>query len=261
MQGTSFALSILCSAIAACVSCTSSKRIAYFQDISDSLRFRATSLEVAKFQDPEIQPGDILQITMQRFNSLDDSDFIRTRSQESTDPNATKVSEFLVDRLGHITVPLIGILRVAGLTSSAAKDTIQAKLGRFFQDPIINVRISNFTITVLGEVSRPASYVLAKEKTSVLDALGIAGDMTIYGKRDNVLLIRNASANKEAVRLDLSSSSVMRSPYFYLKQGDVLYVEPNKSKINSLDATKTRNYALLASGLSVLIVLISRFNF
>ncbi len=261
MQSTSFGLSILCMATAACVSCTSSKRIAYFQDISDSLTSRARLLQTTPFQEPVILPDDRLHITLRNINALDYSGFTGVTDSASPESGVSSASEFLVDHNGRITIPLIGSVNLSGLTTAAAKDTVQSRFAHFFNEPVVSLHIANFTITVLGEVSRPSTYLVAKEKISVLDALGMAGDMTIYGKRENVLLIRNSSADKEAIRLDLSSSSIMRSPYFYLKQGDVLYVEPNKSKMNALDATKTRNYALMASGLSVLIVLVSRLNF
>jgi polysaccharide export outer membrane protein len=113
-------------------------------------------------------------------------------------------------------------------------------------------------ITVLGEVLRPSTYVLPNEKTSVLDALGLAGDLTIYGKRENVLLIRETSGEKVFVRLNLNSKDVFNSPYFYLKQNDVLYVEPNKGKAASLNLARTQTIALVGTALTVLITLISR---
>ena len=211
-----------------------------------------------------IRPSDLLQIRIQTLNSF--GNLAGTGDKIPADgiiyaANAAQATDFLVDSNGDISVPLIGKMNVSGLTTAMIRDSIQSKMERYFVQPMVNVRLANFTITVLGEVNRPANYLATSEKTSILDALGMAGDLTIYGKRENVLLIRDSSAKRQAVRINLNSSSVFQSPFFYLKQGDVIYVEPEKSKVNSLDATKTRNYALMASGLSVLIVLISRFNF
>jgi polysaccharide export outer membrane protein len=124
---------------------------------------------------------------------------------------------------------------------------------------VVSVRFANFNITVLGEVARPATYVVPNEKVSILDAIGMAGDLTIYGKRENVLLIRDSLGIKKMMRFDLNSTSTLLSPYFYLRQGDVVYVEPAKSKIAASDAVKTRNITLLGAGLSLLIVIFSRF--
>ncbi|MGY0034890.1 polysaccharide biosynthesis/export family protein [Pedobacter sp. NJ-S-72] len=113
-------------------------------------------------------------------------------------------------------------------------------------------------MTVLGEVGRPASYVLPNERVSVLDALGLAGDLTIFGRRENVLLIRENNGKKEFVRLNLNSSQIFNSPFYYLKQNDVIYVEPNKGKAASLNQARTQTYAIIGTALSVLIVLFSR---
>ncbi|MNR15448.1 SLBB domain protein [compost metagenome] len=122
----------------------------------------------------------------------------------------------------------------------------------------MQVRYANFKVTVLGEVARPASYVLPNEKVSLLDALGMAGDLTIFGKRENILLIRDIDGKKEFARLDLNSSQVFNSPFYYLKQNDVIYVEPNKGKAASLNQARTQTFAVIGTALSVLIVLFSR---
>jgi len=242
--------------------CTPTKRIAYFQDIDDSASAAITELSAAKFENPLIRPNDLLRI--QALNSLENGiDYSSKISLDGSGQAAGVVhsTEFLVDSQGNISLPLIGKMNVNGLTTSMIRDSVEAKMKRYLVQPWVNVRLVNFTVTILGEVSRPANYLVATEKTSILDALGMAGDLTIFGKRENVLLIRASTANRQAVRLNLNSSSIFKSPFFYLKQGDVIYVEPDKSKVTSLDATKTRNYALIASGLSVLIVLLSRINF
>jgi polysaccharide export outer membrane protein len=120
------------------------------------------------------------------------------------------------------------------------------------------VRLQNFKITVLGEVNRPANYIVPNERVSVLDAIGMAGDLTIFGKRENVLLIREQAGKKNLVRLNLNSSNIFRSPYYYMQQNDIIYIEPNKSKAASTDMAQIRNISLITSLASVAILLITR---
>jgi polysaccharide biosynthesis/export protein len=242
-------------------SCAPAKKVAYFQDIPESIRLNPLSLTTASFTDPVIGSNDLLQIIVQTPEKPASIIPGTTGSGSAGSYTSPLYSEYLVDKEGNIEMPLAGRIAVKGLTTWAIRDSVRHRMERYLNGPIVSVRLINFSVTVLGEVSKPGSYLMTSEKGSVLDALGMAGDLTIYGKRENVLLIRTSNEKKFALRLDLNSAKIIQSPYFYLRQGDVIYVEPDKSKIASLDAAKTRNYALLASGLSVMIVLISRFNF
>jgi len=150
---------------------------------------------------------------------------------------------------------------VQGKTTDSVREEIKTKAATYYKDPVVNVRFANFKITVLGEVNKPSTYVMPNEKVTLLDALGAAGDLTIYGKRENVLLIRDNNGKKEFVRLNLNQSNIFSSPYFYLHQGDVVYVEPNKSKVSSTDFAQVKRISILASVLSLLIVAVSRINF
>ena len=124
--------------------------------------------------------------------------------------------------------------------------------------PTVQVRYANFKITVIGEVARPATYTVPNERISIIDVLGYAGDLTIYGKRENVLLIRDTIGGKQFIRLNLNSSDIFKSPYFYLRQNDVVYIEPNEAKIATTDAARTRTLAVVGTVLSLLIVITSR---
>src|SRR5690606_18429708 len=141
----------------------------------------------------------------------------------------------------------LGKVPVKGLTTYQARERIAVKAAEFYKEPTVEVRFANFKITVLGEVSRPATYTLPNEKVSVLDALGLAGDLTIYGKRENVLLVREHDGQKELVRLNLNDSGLFQSPYFYLRQNDVLYVEPGKAKAAANNAARTQTFAMVGS--------------
>ncbi|TDO19013.1 polysaccharide biosynthesis/export family protein [Pedobacter duraquae] len=245
-------------------SCANTKNVPYFQDIN------ATGSSVmentAVFTEPKIQVDDILSIslftidekTSMIVNQLASQAISSAEGQVSSLAATPPTSGFLVDKNGEIDLAIVGKIKVLGLTSSQAKNIIQDKAALFFQKPNVQVRFANFKVTIMGEVVRPAPYTIPNEKVSVLDALGLAGDLTIYGRRENILLIRDNDGKKEFVRLNLNSSQLFNSPYFYLKQNDVLYVEPNKGKAASLNVARTQTIAIIGTALTVLITLIAR---
>lgn len=248
-------------------SCSSPKNISYFKDVPDTVKQKM--VEMAAYSTPVIQADDILQVTIQ---TLDPASTALMNQQNS--PNwavggtsgaagagGANSPGYLVDKLGFVTLPLVGKILVKGKTTGDVQEAIRAKAAEFYKDPVVNVRFINFKVTVLGEVTKPATYVMPNEKVTLLDAIGMAGDLTIYGKRENVLLIREIEGKKEFVRFNLNSSNLFTSPYYYLQQGDVVYVEPNKSKVVSTDAARLRNITIISSVLTLLIVIVSRVNF
>lgn len=243
-------------------SCISTKNVPYFQDIS--LAGRSVMDSTATFTDPKIQPDDILSISIFTIDPQATSVINQaTTSQALGASSATamgqqQISGYLVDKNGEVELAVIGKIKLVGLTTYQARDLIRDKVAKLYNQPSVQVRFANFKVTVLGEVARPAAYTLPNEKVSVLDALGLAGDLTIYGKRENVLLIRDNNGKKEFARFSLNSGELFNSPYFYLKQNDVIYVEPNKARVASNNASRTQLFAVLGSALSVLIVLIAR---
>jgi len=248
--------------------CSTPKNITYFKDVPDTIKRKV--VEDSKYSIPTIQPDDVLQVNIQ---TLDPSTTTLLNQANTTTiwpgannaasgaPAAQNISGYLVDGDGYVLLPLLGKVYAKGKTTSQVRDDIQAKAAAFYKDPVVTVRFTNFKVTVLGEVTRPSSYIMQSEKVSLLDAIGMAGDLTIYGKRENVLLIREGDKKKEFIRFNLNDSKIFQSEYFYLKQGDIVYIEPNKSKVNSTDASRLRNITIAGSALSVLIVLISRINF
>jgi polysaccharide export outer membrane protein len=146
---------------------------------------------------------------------------------------ASKINEgYLVDTEGKINFPVIGKVPLSGLTKEEATDKMTALVRNHVRDPIINIRFVNFKVTVIGEVNKPATFIVETEKINVLEALGLAGDMTEFGRRENVLIIREKGGERSAVRLDLNNKNVLSSPYFYMQQNDIVYVEPdNKVKV------------------------------
>jgi polysaccharide export outer membrane protein len=245
-------------------SCETTKKVAYFQDIS--LAQQSELVNPAKFTEPVIQSDDILSISIFTTDPASGmivnqaaSQAISTVIGQSTLLGATPpTSGFLVDKSGEIDLAVVGKVKVSGLTSFQAKDLIREKASIVYTNPNIQVRFANFKVTILGEVARPASYLIPNEKVTVLDALGLSGDLTIFGKRENVTLIRENNGKKEFARLNLNSKDLFKSPYYYLKQNDVIYVEPNKGKAASLNQARTQTFAVIGTALSVLIVLLSR---
>lgn len=237
------------------VGCDSSKKIPYFQNLPDS-----TNVTVAQsaFSEPTIQPDDILNITIQTVDPSASAS-INQEGVKGIAMGGQTISGFLVNKEGVVELPIIGEVKLSGLTTFEAKKLIKEKASKHFVNPNVQVRFSNFKVTVIGEVTKPATYTVPNEKVSILDVIGLAGDLTIYGKRDNVLLIRETTKGKEMIRFNLNDSKLFQSPYYYMRQNDVVYVEPAKSKIASTDAAKTRMLTVLSTIASLTTIIIVRF--
>lgn len=242
--------------------CTVSRKTVYFNDLPDAEKFEWAA---AQFTEPVIQNDDILTINIQTVDPTNTSAINQGTTMQliggSSSSNIAnqQTTGFLVDRNGNVTIPMFGEIKVAGLTTHQAKQAIAEKVTVFLKEPTIHVRFANYKFTVLGEVSRPATYTVQNEKVSLLDALGMAGDLTIYGRRDNVLLIRDHDGTKEFVRFDLNSATMFESPYYYLRQNDVIYVEPGRAKVAANNAERTQIISIVGTIVSLLIVAISRF--
>ncbi len=218
----------------------------------------------------QIQPDDIIEIIVSSINPEATAPFNQGNTTPvvpgvsssninalvTTDNRNTGAAGYLVSKEGMIHFPVLGKMKVVGLTMSRLKDSLTLMLDPYLKNPIVNARLLNYKITVLGEVARPSSYTLQSERVSVVDAIGLAGDLTIYGQRENVLLIREENGERKFIRMNLKSSAIFQSPYYYLKQNDVLYVEPNKSKVVAADATTLRYLAIITT-LSTLALVIT----
>jgi polysaccharide export outer membrane protein len=231
-------------------SCLTQKDISYFQDVQDTVDIQ----KITRGFEAIIQPGDILSIHVTSL-SQEASSFFNVIG-ETTDSQVANT--YLVDAAGKIEMPLIGETLVAGASSSAAKTKLKEKLQKFLVDPNVNIRIRNFKITVLGEVKAPGVYTVPSEKITLIEAIGLAGDLSIYGKRVNVLLIREENGERKFVKIDLRSKDLFVSDYYYLHSNDIIYIEPGKGKIASADAWY-RILPIVLSGLST-IALFLRLN-
>ena len=249
-----------------CASCTSYKTIPYFQNVSDSSQVYRNGVLVptVAYEDIRIQPNDILNITIQtidpQVNNVMGSANVASGTQASAADIAAETTGYLVDKNGEIELPIAGKIKVGGMTTAEAKENVRLKAMKYYKEPVVNVRIMNFKVTVLGEVTKPGAYLINGEKATILDALGQAGDMSIFGTRTNVLLARQEGDKQKMVRFDLNKTDIFQSPYFYLKQGDVLYVQPSKGKAAANDGAMLRTYTIITSTLSLLVVIITRVN-
>lgn len=225
-------------------SCGSSKQIAYFQNI-DTLSLAASK----GLYDAKIMPKDELTITVLTTNPEVSAPFNLTvnskvGSSGQMSSGGGSLQGYLVDNDGDINFPVVGKLHVAGMTKTECEDMIKEKITPYLaktENPIVTVRTSSYRVTVIGEVSNPKVVPVTTGQMSIIEALAQAGDLSIYGKRDNVLLIReDATGEKHSYRLNLNDANLFNSPYYYLQQNDIVYVEPNKVKtMNSTIGSST----------------------
>ncbi len=241
------------------LSSCSKRNLGYFSDLEGQDVYTEN---VQKVSSPKIKPDDVLEITVSSLNPEANSLFNIGTMPNMTNPNsgtysATNHMGYLVDHEGYIEYPVLGRIKLGGLTKEEAKKALQEQLSAFLKDPIINIRFQNYRITVIGEVNRPSTFIMPSEKTSVLTALGMAGDMTVYGKRDNVLIIREEDGVRTMTRINLNEKDVLNSPYFYLQQNDIVYVEPVRSRGPEY-GNNLRIASIIISTISVLSLLIWR---
>jgi|SRR5690554_770338 len=240
----------------------SKRNLAYFSDLEGQDIYTE---EVQKIASPKIKPDDVLEITVSSLNPEANSLFnIGTMPNVGNMGNASAYSAtnnmgYLVDHEGYIEYPVLGRIRLGGLTKEEAQKKLREELSAFLKDPIINIRFQNYRITVIGEVNRPSTFIMPSEKTSVLTALGMAGDMTVYGKRDNVLIIREEDGVRTMTRINLNEKDVLNSPYFYLQQNDIVYVEPVRSKRPEY-GNNLRIASIIISTISVLTLAVWRLR-
>lgn len=219
-------------------SCTSAKKLTYFQ----AAKAEDASIEMPELFVPTIKKGDILSIQVSSLNAEASAYFNPAAVADasaaitSTNPLA-RTSGYLVDENGTVKLPLIGQVSVTNLTNAQAAEQIRTKLTAYLKEPTVSVRNMNFRISVLGEVARPALLTIPNEKINLPEALGLAGDLTIFGRRDNVLIIREENNKRNFARIDLTRRDAFRSPYYSLHPNDVVYVEPGKARVTSVDRT------------------------
>jgi polysaccharide biosynthesis/export protein len=210
------------------LSCGSRKNIVYLQNESSNSGKSNASYELL------IQPDDILQIIVSAENPEVAAPYnLKSLSVEGAMGGQTQNDGYLVDKNGEIDFPQIGKIKIAGLTRTEAVDKIKEILKEHISNPSVQFKITNFKISVLGEVASPGIQNVSGERITLLEALSKSGDLTIYGKRKNIMIIREKNGEKSIQKVDITDASFLNSPYYYLAQNDVVYVEPNKTQINN----------------------------
>ena len=242
------------------ISCGNLERATYFNDMGD-----VEFTEAVGNLEPVLQKNDILSITVSSLNAEAAemfNVFNKTESQRAAF-NGTPLpsSGYLIDQDGYIQFPFIGAIMAAGLTKKDLRQYITKELivRQLLLEPIVDVRYLNFKVSVLGEVKNPAVFVIPNERVTLLEALGLAGDMTIYAKRDNVFLISERDGVKTTKRINLNTDELFSSPNYYLAANDVVYVQPNKRKMRSTSVT-TQWLGAIVGSLSLAVLAITSFR-
>ena len=231
------------------VSCASKKDLVYFQD-----EVYVPENVIENYPVLTYKPGDMLTIDVSASEPEAAKPFnlpaVSYNNNVISANGSLKMQTYLIDNEGNINFPVVGTIKLSGLNRAEATDLLHEKIKPYLKDPIINIRISNFTVTVLGEVKNPGTYVIQDERVSLTQALGLAGDLTVYGERNNVLLIREIDGKKYFDKFDLTSVNVLNSQNYYLAQNDVIYITPNKARARS--SQYTQNNSVLISAIATL---------
>ena len=232
-------------------SCTSSKKILYFQGLDtnrvDSVRFDKVHL---------LQYGDMIEISVTSLEPDDYAHFSKSGFRVMQDQAVQNA--YQVDSSGIISLPYIGPIAIAGLSTIELKQKITTAIEPYLQKATVNIRLMNLKISVLGEVARPGTYQIPDMRIALPEALGLAGDLTISAKRSNVLIIREEKGQRNYARIDLRKPDVLSSEYYYLKPNDIIYIEPSRSKIAQNDTRTWQVLALLSTVASLATILITR---
>jgi polysaccharide export outer membrane protein len=228
--------------------------VAYYQNID-----QLPDLENSSSYETKLQPDDLLMIVVMAENPEVAAPFnlpsVIMQSNTEIEIQQMRMNSYLIDNNGFIQFPIIGAIKLGGLTRTEAVAKMNQELSKYITKPSVNLRILNFKITVQGEVTQPGVHNITSERITLTEALSLSGDLTVYGKRENILIIREKDGKKQATRVDITKADFLNSPYYYLSQNDVVYVEPNKTKVNA--SVVGPNTAIVLSAVSLLVTIIA----
>lgn len=231
-------------------SCAKREELIYFQGNQQS---------ITKYEEhiPKIQSSDMLAISVSAADIKATEPFnqLSVYQMNSGMQNNPYAKFYTVDKNGEINYPIIGKIKVGGFTRIEAENILKDKLSKYIVNPGVNINFNNFKISVLGEVSKPGYFSVQNERVTILEALGMAGDITINGVRKNIMVIREQNGEKKTYSVDITSKDILDSPVYYLAQNDVVYVEPNNARVSA--SKFTPNYTLWISLAGVIISVIS----
>jgi len=251
-------------------SCSSYKHFAYFEDLPDTSK--PVLAQTVPFTNPVIATGDLISITIQTIDNDVTSLLNGNYSVNGGSTSAPVLSSsggggatsqqipngYLVDNNGNVTLAFVGSIHVSGMTTEEAREAVSKEVNKYFNNAVVNVRFANFKITVIGEVVHPATYIVPNEKINIYEALAMAGDMTVYGRRDNVVLVRDTLGEKKIIRFNMNNTDMVSSPWFYLQPNDVIYVTPTSTKSAAADAYRNRTITLIAAIIGFMTLVVSR---
>ncbi|WP_231427798.1 polysaccharide biosynthesis/export family protein [Pedobacter sp. Leaf250] len=236
------------------------KSVPYFQDLRDSGMVRE---QIKNYSTLKIQKGDILALTITSLNpeasaifNMGNTSSVQTAPGSSQSPQ-NAANGFTVDQQGAIQMPLLGSINIEGFTLIEARDLIKSKLNNYLKEPVLSLRLVNFKVSILGDVANPGVYPIQNERVSVAEALSMAGDLSITALRNNVLLVREVQGERQYIRLNLQKKDLFNSPYYYLQNNDILYIQPSNAKYASVDSSY-RNVGILLSVASIVVLLITQ---
>ena len=248
---------LLLFALLAFTSCNR-RNLAYFSDLQGQAVYTE---KVSNVTETKIKPDDLLSITVTSINPeanmLFNQGVIASEGNAGTGGVDKSTQGYVVNSEGLINLPMLGKVELGGLTKEEATKKITEALEEYLKEPIVNIRYLNYRITVIGEVNNPSTFIVPTEKVNLLTALGLAGDLTVYGKRENILIIREEGGERIMTRVNLNNKDILDSPYFYLQQNDVVYVEPVETKAAQASLTRS-NISIALSVVSVLVIVIIR---
>ncbi|MDO5572198.1 MAG: polysaccharide biosynthesis/export family protein [Bacteroidales bacterium] len=240
-------------------SCRSAyNEVSYFNNINELANQTDTTLSIEKIR---FQTDDVITIVVSADNQAAAAPFnlmpysvAKNGTEELT--STRNIQTYLVDEDGYIRFPQLGKIKIGGMTRNEAVKMLELKLENYLKNPIVNINFINYKYSVMGEVANPGVYPINGDRISILDAIGSAGDLTIQAQRRNVLLIREVKGIKEVHQFDLTDANIINSPYFYIQQNDVIYIEPNNakkrnSKYSPMDAFNVSIISTIVGGISV----------
>ena len=244
-------------------SCVYHKQLVNFRHQGE--RTVSVPADILNQLEPKIQPNDVLHIQVNSFDEEAAKPFNRLRTGQNNQMNlgnnlglnAQNLFGYMVSHDGFIDFPVIGRIAVAGLNLSEVRNLLVTLIQPYLTDAVVNVQFLNFKFTILGEVNRPLTYNVPNPRITVLEAIGMAGDLTLYANRTNILVIREVNGQREYGTLDLQSPDLFASPYYYLSQNDVIYIEPLPQRIATVADPAQRIIGYVTAGLSILSIVLA----
>ena len=238
--------------------CVSYKDLRSFEEVPSRAAFEE---DIENRSELLIQPKDLLRIDVEAVNPAAAAPFnLQEQSQGSSQANTLNIQFFqgyLVDEDGYVDLPLLGRVEAAGQTVESLQFMVRGRLREYLVDPVVNVRFLNFKVTILGEVTAPGVITMPNSRVTILDAIGMAGDLTDYANRDNILLVRETDGVRSYNRLSLQSDNIFNSEFYYLKQNDVIYVDPIRARTATVSDPGQRIITYLGPALSVITLVIA----